>query len=72
MIETAAVFDLKGNVIHWHLPLGRSGGWLPDSRDLWTILWNNRENLGGVAHTHTSLEWGALAIWNRCNNICSM
>lgn len=52
MIETAAVFDLEGNVIHWHLPLGRSGGWLPDSRDLWTILWNNRENLGGVAHTH--------------------
>jgi len=52
MIETALVFDLDGNVIHWHLPPGRSGGWIPDSRNLWDILWENRERLGGVAHTH--------------------
>jgi hypothetical protein len=52
MIETAAVFDLDGNVIHWHLPPGRAGGWIPDSRNLWDVLWENRERLGGVAHTH--------------------
>jgi hypothetical protein len=52
MIETAMVFDLDGNVIHWHCPQGRSGGWIPDSRSLWDILWENRENLGGIAHTH--------------------
>ena len=52
MIETAAVFDFEGNVIHWHLPPNRSGGSIPDSRNLWDILWENRERLGGVAHTH--------------------
>lgn len=52
MIEVALVFDLDGEVIHWHLPPGRSGGAIPDSRGLWEILWENRERLGGVAHTH--------------------
>jgi len=52
MIEAAFVFDKDGNIIHWHLPPGRSAGYIPDSRDLWTVLWENRENLGGVAHTH--------------------
>lgn len=52
MIEAAFVFDKEGKIIHWHLPPGRSGGYIPDSRDLWTVLWENRGNLGGVAHTH--------------------
>lgn len=52
MIETAVVFDCDGKVIHWHEPQGRSGGSLPDSRKLWDVLWENREILGGVAHTH--------------------
>lgn len=52
MMETALVFDLHGNTIHWHEPQGRSGGSLPDSRSLWDVLWENRERLGGVAHTH--------------------
>lgn len=51
-METALVFDTEGKTIYWHLPLGRSGGSLPDSRDLWDVLWENRERLGGVAHTH--------------------
>jgi hypothetical protein len=25
---------------------------LPDSHELWEILWASREELGGVAHTH--------------------
>mgnify|MGYP001817973532 CR=1 FL=1 len=52
MIEAAFVFDIDGNVIAWHLPPGRSGGSIPDSRDLWSVMWENREILGGVAHTH--------------------
>jgi plasmid maintenance system antidote protein VapI len=52
MMEAAFAFDHNGNVIHWHLPPGRTGGSLPDSRDLWSVMWANRKNLGGVAHTH--------------------
>ena len=52
MIEVALVFDKEGKTIHWHLPPGRSGVKIPDSRDLWSVLWENRHRLGGVAHTH--------------------
>lgn len=58
MIETALVFDKEGKTIHWHLPPGRSSGAIPDTRDLWEILWANRHNLGGVAHTH---PWDGIA-----------
>lgn len=52
MLEAGLVFDFHGGLIHWHLPPNRSGGALPDSRALWDVLWDNREILGGVAHTH--------------------
>lgn len=52
MLEVAMVFDLGGAVIHWHEPPGRSRTFIPDSRDLWDILWAHRSRLGGVAHTH--------------------
>ena len=52
MMEVALVFDKTGKTIHWHLPPGRNGGAIPDTRDLWEVLWENRHNLGGVAHTH--------------------
>ena len=52
MIEVAMVFDLDGKIIHWHEPPNRSGGSIPDSRSLWEVLWENRDRLGGVAHTH--------------------
>lgn len=52
MIETAFVFDREGRVLRYHLPDGRTGGSIPDSRDLWDLMWNWRETLGGVAHTH--------------------
>jgi hypothetical protein len=51
-MEAGLVFDRQGNPIHWHLPPDRSAGMLPDSRQLWEILWENRARLGGVAHTH--------------------
>lgn len=52
MIETALVFDLEGKTICFHEPRGRTSGSIPDTRSLWDILWENRERLGGVAHTH--------------------
>jgi len=51
-METGLVFSSHGSALYWHVPPDRSGGALPDSRDLWEVLWTNREILGGVAHTH--------------------
>ena len=51
-IETGVVVNLQGEPIHWHLPPGRSAGYLPDSRDLWDVFWENRDNLLGFAHSH--------------------
>ena len=50
--EVALVFDPGGKALYWHDPGGASAGALPDSRDLWEVLWSQREKLGGVAHTH--------------------
>lgn len=52
MIEMALVFDKYGKPMHWHEPPGSSGVSIPDSRELWDILWASRVRLGGVAHTH--------------------
>ena len=52
MIEAGVVLAEGGVPIHWHLPAGRSGGTLPDSRELWDIFWKNRETLRGFAHSH--------------------
>jgi hypothetical protein len=50
MMETALVV-LQHSVI-WHEPDGRSWGSIPDSRDLWLVLWDHRADLVGVAHSH--------------------
>jgi len=52
MIEAGVVIDLNEEPLHWHLPPGRSGGSLPDSRNLWDVLWENRERIAGFAHSH--------------------
>ena len=52
MIETALVFNRQGHALYWHEPPGRTSGALPDSPQLWDVLWEYRNNLGGVAHTH--------------------
>ena len=52
MIETGVVFDKVGNPLFWHEPPGRSGGSIPDSNDLWEFLWEHREVVAGVAHSH--------------------
>ena len=52
MIETGVVVDINGGPIYWHLPNGRTAGSIPDSRTLWDVFWENRETLGGFAHSH--------------------
>lgn len=52
MMEAAVVVGLHGEPLHWHSPPGRSTVALPDARDLWDVIWENRENLAGVAHSH--------------------
>ena len=49
-LEFGLVFDRDGKTIAWFG--GKSGGSIPDTRDLWEVLWENRDRLGGVAHTH--------------------
>jgi hypothetical protein len=52
MIESGVVVTGLG-VAYWHLPVGRTGGSLPDSRKLWDVLWDlRREPFLGFAHSH--------------------
>lgn len=52
MKEAAAVIGRDGRPIYWHVPPDRSSGAIPDSSVLWDVLWDNRDNLLGVAHSH--------------------
>ena len=52
MQEAGVLLGVNNTVIHWHTPNDRSGGALPDSRDLWDIIWENRGIVTGFAHTH--------------------
>ena len=52
MTEHAFVVGADGAVLHHHAPPARTAVSLPDSRDLWSVLWSHRANLAGVAHTH--------------------
>jgi len=52
MIEAGVVVTGWGPM-YWHLPKGRSGGSIPDSRKLWDVLWDLRqEAFLGFAHSH--------------------
>jgi hypothetical protein len=52
MLEAGVVIDFKNQPIFWHLPEGRSAGGLPDSRELWDVIWENRAQVEGFAHSH--------------------
>lgn len=52
MMEAAAIISLDGDALAWHSPPGRTSVALPDSRSLWDLLWDHREHLAGVAHSH--------------------
>lgn len=51
-IEIACVFDKQGKALYWHDLSDCSRNYIPDSMELWNIVWNNRKVIGGVAHTH--------------------
>lgn len=51
-IETGVVINLGDEPIYWHLPEGRNAAYLPDSRKLWDVIWENRDNVWGFAHSH--------------------
>lgn len=52
MLEAGVLIDLDGNVLFEHLPEGRSVAYLPDSRDLWSAIWESRDRVRGFAHSH--------------------
>lgn len=52
MREAAVVIDMMGEAAYWHLPDDRTAGGLPDSHDFWMVLWNNRDDISGIAHSH--------------------
>lgn len=52
MLETGVLISKSNEPIYWHLPSGRSSGYLPDTPELWSVIWDNRENVLGFAHTH--------------------
>lgn len=54
MVEAGVVIDKSGQPVFWHLPKGRTGGSLPDSRTLWDVLWSafQADRLLGFAHSH--------------------
>jgi len=39
-------------VLHWHTPANRSVVSLPDDSSFWDIIWKNRANVWGFAHSH--------------------
>ena len=47
--EVACVIGAQGQVLGW---FEGSYGQVPDSQALWLLLWEQRENVVGVAHTH--------------------
>lgn len=52
MKEAAVVIDKRGEAIYWHVPEDRTSVALPDSKDLWQFIWDNRDKIHGVAHSH--------------------
>ena len=52
MREAAVVLDRTETPLYWHAPDGRTSAFIPDSHDLWALLWANRERVFAVAHTH--------------------
>jgi len=51
-IEAGIVLGWHGEVLYRHQPLRASAGGLPDSRELWDVLWSNRRAVAGFAHSH--------------------
>jgi len=51
-MEAGVVVGYNEEELFWHLPKGRTAGSLPDSRELWDVIWTNRKVIQGIAHSH--------------------
>lgn len=51
-MEAGVLLDRKGEPLYWHLPRTRTVVSLPESPELWDVMWANRENISGFAHSH--------------------
>lgn len=52
MIEAGVLIGENDEPIYWHTPPGSSVVYLPDSRDLWEVIWEHRAKITGFAHSH--------------------
>lgn len=51
-MEAVVLLDRAGVPLHWHIPPDRSPVSIPDSRPFWDVIWENRDQVGGTAHSH--------------------
>ncbi len=51
MMEVGVLLGPNNSVLHWRIPEHSSVA-IPDNRDFWNIIWENREIVTGFAHTH--------------------
>lgn len=51
-MEAGVLVGFGGEPIFWHVPPNRTVASLPDSRELWDVLWENRASVYGFAHSH--------------------
>lgn len=58
-MEVAFLIGTDDSILYEHEPANRSSVALPDSRDLWEVIWENRDKLAGIAHSHPGrgLSW---------------
>ncbi len=52
MLESGLLVDIDGLPLKWYQPVGRTAVSLPDTPDLWNMIWESRHQLMGFAHTH--------------------
>lgn len=52
MTEAGALIGKDGEALYWHQPPDANVVALPDSRALWSAIWELREYVAGFAHTH--------------------
>lgn len=56
-IEAGVLVGIDGTPLFWHLPEGRNVVHLPDSRNLWDVMLENRDKISGFAHSHPGSGW---------------
>jgi len=70
-MEIAVVIDKNNEVIAWHNPKGSTNGSIPHSYDLWQIMWDRKDDLRGIAHSHpgsgsTGPSFTDVTTWYAC------